>query len=406
MTKILILGASIYQVPLIRAAKRMGLYTIVSSIPGDYPGFRLADKAWEINTTDREAILAAAQAEGIDGICTTGTDVAVSTIGYVCGHMGLPGISERAALMATDKADMKEAFRRGDVSTANFYRAYSLADVETAAQKIGFPVVVKRVDSSGSRGITIVHDPRGLEDAYREAAANTRRPYVIVEKMLGGVEIGVDGVIQNGKLAFFAPHEKFLYRSGRTTIPAGHGLPYHGSEQVQREIGVQMDRAVKALGLDNCSFNADVLVDGETVSVLEMGGRTGATCIPELISTYYGIDFYEKILQNALGIPLDFTPQVEACPCMAKLLMSPVDGVITGIDEDGLAAVRRVCTELVLDFPVGHPVEAMQNGTTRIGHVVAPASCEEELDALMSRVYRCILVDGRPLEELWNEQKI
>lgn len=405
MTKILILGASIYQVPLIHAAKRMGLYTIVSSIPGDYPGFRLADKVWEINTTDRESILAAAQAEGIDGICTTGTDVAVSTIGHVCGHMGLPGISERSALLATDKADMKEAFRQGNVSTAEFRRAYSLQDVEAAAREIGLPVVVKRVDSSGSRGITIVHDKRRLEDAYREVAANTRRPYVIVEKMLGGTEIGVDGVIQNGRLVFFAPHEKFLYRSGRTTIPAGHGLPYHGSEQVQREIGVQMERAVNALGLDNCSFNADVLVDGPVVSVLEMGGRTGATCIPELISTYYGIDFYEKILQNALGIPLDFTPRTAPCPCMAKLLMSPVDGEITHMDLDGLAEVRKACTELVLDFPVGHPVEAMQNGTTRIGHVVAPANCEEELDALMSRVYRCISVNGKSLEELWNEQK-
>ncbi|MCD8381610.1 MAG: ATP-grasp domain-containing protein [Clostridiales bacterium] len=405
MTKILILGASIYQVPLIRAAKRMGLYTIVSSIPGDYPGFSLADKAWEINTTDRASILAAAQAERIDGICTTGTDVAVSTIGYVCGHMGLRGISEEAAVMATDKADMKDAFRRGHVSTADFRRAYSLEDVETAAQEIGLPVVVKRVDSSGSRGITIVRDRNGLEDAYREAAAHTRRPYVIVEKMLGGTEIGVDGVIQDGKLVFFAPHEKFLYRSGRTTIPAGHGLPYLGSAQVQREIGVQMDRAVKALGLDNCSFNADVLVDGSVVSVLEMGGRTGATCIPELISTYYGIDFYEKILQNALGIPLDFTPRAASCPCMAKLLMSPVDGVITGIDSDRLAAVRQACTELVLDYAVGHPVEVMQNGTTRIGHLVAPASRVEELDGLMDRAYRCIFVNGRSLEALWNEQK-
>ena len=44
MKKILILGAGIYQVPLIKTAKRMGLYTIVASIPGNYPGFELADK--------------------------------------------------------------------------------------------------------------------------------------------------------------------------------------------------------------------------------------------------------------------------------------------------------------------------------------------------------------------------
>ena len=60
MKKIMILGAGIYQVPLIRTARRMGLYTIVVSIPGDYPGFALADKIYELNTRDKEAILAAA----------------------------------------------------------------------------------------------------------------------------------------------------------------------------------------------------------------------------------------------------------------------------------------------------------------------------------------------------------
>ena len=95
--KIMILGASVYQVPLIRAAKEMGLDTLVASIPGDYPGFALADRVYYINTRDKEAILNVCQEEQIDGICTTGTDVAVSTIGYVCQRMGLPGLSEEAA---------------------------------------------------------------------------------------------------------------------------------------------------------------------------------------------------------------------------------------------------------------------------------------------------------------------
>ena len=81
----MILGAGIYQVPLIRTARRMGLYTIVVSIPGDYPGFALADKIYELNTRDKEAILAAAEKEQIDGICTSGTDVAK---GMVAGADG------------------------------------------------------------------------------------------------------------------------------------------------------------------------------------------------------------------------------------------------------------------------------------------------------------------------------
>ena len=115
----MILGAGIYQAPLIRKASEMGLLTIVVSIPGPYPGFALADRPYEINTTDAEAVLEAARAEQIDGIVTTGTDVAVRTVGRVCAALGLPGIPEEAARVVTDKARMKEAFS-GIVSSSPF----------------------------------------------------------------------------------------------------------------------------------------------------------------------------------------------------------------------------------------------------------------------------------------------
>ena len=93
MKKLMILGAGVYQVPLIKRAKEKGLYTIVVSIPGDYPGFKLADKIYYENTTDCEKILEIAQKENIDGIVTAGTDVAVVTVGRVCDAMKLCGIS-------------------------------------------------------------------------------------------------------------------------------------------------------------------------------------------------------------------------------------------------------------------------------------------------------------------------
>lgn len=405
MKKILILGASVYQVPLIQTAKRLGLYTIVASIPGEYPGFAFADKVYYINTINKEAILQAAVEEKIDGICTTGTDVAVATIGYICERMGLAGVSEAAAIRATDKAEMKKAFRKHQVAASEFRIGRTLDEVCTAAEEIGFPVVVKRVDSSGSRGITIVRQKDGLAQAFEDAISRSAKDYVLVEEMLKGTEIGVDGVVQGGRLVFLAPHEKFVYHSEKITIPAGHGFPYRGTSKVLQEIKIQMQRAVKALGLDNCSVNADVFVDGDQVYMIELGGRTGATCIPELISMYYGFDFYEKILQNALGEPLEFCCEnmERRTPCMAKLLMSPVNGTITGIDEKQITKLKRGGSQIVLDYPVGHSVEAMENGTTRIGHVVTGAENVEELDEMVSRVYRCIEVDGISLEELWKK---
>ena len=166
MKTLMILGASVYQVPLIKTAKRMGLRVIVSSIPGNYPGFVYADKVYYTNTVDKESILEIARSENIDGICTTGTDVAVITIGYVNEHMGLHGISEAAAVCATDTALMKDAFAKASVSASTFVKVTSYEDAVHAANEIGLPVIVKCVDSSGNRGITKVNDVSELKEAY------------------------------------------------------------------------------------------------------------------------------------------------------------------------------------------------------------------------------------------------
>ena len=401
MKKIMILGAGTYQVPLIRTARRMGLYTIVVSIPGDYQGFTLADKICELDTRDRDGVLEAAREEQIDGICTSGTDVAVSTIGYVCEKMGLSGIPREAAAILTDKALMKEAFLKGGVSASTGMRAYSLTEARAEAERIGYPVVVKRVDSSGSRGITVVEHPERLEEAYYRAAKRSARDYVLVEGFIKGTEIGVDGFVQEGQLVFLAPHTKFVYMGKNTTIPVGHAFPYTCSREVYDEIGRQMQLAVTASGADQCSVNADVFVDGNKVSIIEMGGRTGATCIPELISIYYGFDFYEKMIRSALGEQAEFD-YTGRQPCMAKLILSPVEGRISHINIEGLRRLEEQGVTVSLDFPVGHKVFAMEDGTDRIGHVIARTEDEGQLDAWVMEACRCISIDGVTLEDIWK----
>lgn len=404
MKRIMILGAGIYQVPLIQKAKEMGLETIVVSIPGNYPGFAFADKVYKLDTRDQEAVLRAAQSEKIDGICTSGTDVAVVTIGYVCEKLGLRGISYKAARTVTDKARMKAAFAARGVAGAKFYTAASLEEAKAAAGNLGYPVVIKRVDSSGSRGITLVSEEQGIEKAYEDAMRGSRCPYVLVEECLTGTEIGVDGFVRDGKLVFLEPHEKFVFQGEKITVPMGHGFPYRGSEVQRREIKRQIQLAVEATGMDQCPVNADVFVKGEKAWVIEVGGRTGATCIPELIERHCGFNFYEKMIRNALGEDVQFEQKGHK-PCMAKLLMSPVSGKITAVCEKNLEKIRTAGTEVALDYAVGDDVTAMANGTDRIGHVIAQVNSESELDNILEEVQRCVAVNGKTLEELWEESK-
>lgn len=404
MKKILIMGAGIYQVPLIRTAKNMGLYTIVASIPGNYPGFALADKVCYINTTDKEAILEVAREEGIAGICTAGTDVAVATIGYVNQKLGLSGVSQEAAEKTSDKTLMQDTFKAGGVASAKHIRVDSEEAALAAGRRIGYPVVVKCVDSSGSRGISIVEREEDMGPAFADALKYSRRPYALVEEKLGGSEIGIDGIVSEGRLVFLAPHQKFTYRSGDTMITAGHDFPYEGSAALMEDIRRQTEAAVRALGLDNCAVNLDAFADGDRLHVIEIGGRSGATCIPELISMHYGFDYYEAILRLALGQPLDLTIREERVPCRARLIMSPVSGEITAVDTAGIDALRDQGIEIGLDYGPGDQVEAMKNGTDRIGQVIAAAEDETYMKQLMDQVYRCISIDGRSLAQHWEEK--
>ncbi len=307
MKKILILGAGIYQVPLIETAKRLGIYTIVASIPGNYPGFEIADKVCYENTVDYERITEIAREEKVDGVVTAGTDVAVITVGAVCDALGLRGLSAEAARIASNKSLMKEKYEEYGVSTARFRDIK--ADDEDYADKLGglsFPLIFKSIDSSGSRGITRVDSPEEFEAARANVLANTRSDHYIVEEFIEGDEFGAQAFVQDGKIEFILPHGDYVFH-GDTGVPIGHYAPFNVSGKAVKEIELELGKAIKAMKLDNCAINADFIMKDGKAYVLEIGGRSGATCLAELTSIYYGFDYYEKIIRVALGEHVDFT---------------------------------------------------------------------------------------------------
>lgn len=171
----------------------------------------------------------------------------------------------------------------------------------------------------------------------------------------------MDGFVLEGEVKLLLPHEKFVVTAGRTTLPGGHAFPYEADETLLKAIEDSITEAIRATGLDNCAFNADVMISGQQPYILEIGGRCGATCIPELISLYCGFDYYQKMLEAALGEKPDFSYE-KTTPCMAKLLFSPVDGIITAIDHEKLTVLQEEGVSFSLDYKVGDSVEKVKNG--------------------------------------------
>lgn len=374
MKKLLILGAGVYQVPLIKEAKRMGIFTIVVSVPGNYPGFQFADKIYYEDTRNYEKVLEISVKEKIDGIVTTGTDVAVLTIGKVCDELELSGLSYEAGKIATDKMLMKTKYEECGVRTAKFRKISFTENVLLAVSGLTFPLILKAVDTSGSRGIVKVSSIDEFENAIRIVRNATQKDYFIAEEFLEGEEFGAQAFIYRGEVKFILPHGDYVF-IGDTGVPVGHWAPYELDTEIIEDARQQLQKAAKAMKLDNCALNADFILVNGKAHVLEIGGRAGATCLVELVSLYYGYNYYQKLIQAALGEDVNFSSE-KAIPNAGMLLRSDKDGTIESIVNENDSSDKDI-VEIQFDYPVGEKVSAFHVGPHRIGHVIVKADSAE-----------------------------
>ena len=389
MKKILILGAGVYQVPLITTAKRLGIQTIVASIPGNYPGFEHADKIYYENTTDYEKILEIAREEKVDGIVTAGTDVAVITIGKVCDELGLTGLSFEAAQIASNKSLMKTKYEEYGVRTARFRKIpFTETNLVEAVSALEFPLIFKSVDSSGSRGIIRVDSVDEFESARAYVKDNTRSDHFIIEEFIEGEEFGAQAFVYNGNVEFILPHGDYVFQ-GDTGVPIGHYAPYELDNSVIEDAKVQLTKAIQAMGLNNCAINADFILRDNKTYVLELGGRSGATCLAELVSIYYGYDYYEKIIQTALGENVSFESNLSV-PNASMLLSSDKDGVIISQENHNPEDDRLF--EVQFDYKPGDKVSKFRVGPHRIGHVITKGETLDEAVEVLNKALENIKI--------------
>ncbi|MFT3897076.1 MAG: ATP-grasp domain-containing protein [Thermomonas sp.] len=367
--KLLVLGAGVYQLPIIRRARALDHEVIVCSRPGGYPGFAEASRCHYVDTTDAAGCLAIARAEGIHGVASPGTDVSLGTLGVLVDALGLKGPRASATAITIDKSRMKACFLEAGIPTPRAIQAVDLEDARSAAASIGYPIMLKVVDSSGSRGIIKVLDEATLPAAYADCLAATRASHILVEEFVEGTEFGAQSFVQDGKIVFVMPHGDMVANTDIATVPVGHFVPFPLPRAVEAQVQDIVAATVRAVGLDDCALNFDFILRGEEVLVLEVGARSGATCLSEMVSAHYGMDYYGWMIRAALGEAQewDFQPGLAVA---ASLLTSPQTGLLRAIPAPPTAPD---VVDYAFDYAVGECVRRFSVGPDRIGHVVVTA---------------------------------
>ena len=151
-----VIGASYLQRPLVEKARSMGLRVLCFAWEDGAVCRDLADRFFPISIVEKEPIAEICRAEHVDGVTTIASDVAVATVSHVAMSLGLVGNTERSAFLSTNKGAMREALRDAGVNCPSFHRVRKDTNLAPIVERIGFPLIVKPSDRSGSMGVARV----------------------------------------------------------------------------------------------------------------------------------------------------------------------------------------------------------------------------------------------------------
>ena len=389
MKKLMILGASYSQLPLYKAAADLGIATVAVSTPGDWPGFQLADECSYTDISDPEAVLEAAQKHKINGIATCCLDAGIRSVGYVCEHMGLKGLSAEAGKLCSDKYLMKEAFVRNGVNCARHICIRNREELETAVGTLKFPVILKAVDLMGSRGIFRCNTKEEVYSHYADTMTATGKDYCLLEEFIEGEMLGCEAMICDGELLYCLPNNIENY-PGFVPTPIGHSIPYRKQEILGEEVRRQVILALNALGMDNCPVNCDLMEKDGKIYVIEITGRAGGNCLPEIAGLYYGINYYEAIVRLAMDMDVKnlFAGKSLRPAVLSYILTSDKDGVLKQIHNKNNPGPDL--TDLSFNVGPGDEIRHYENGRDRLGQVILTGKtlqgCENRLAEVLSKI--------------------
>lgn len=302
--KILFLGGSLFQIPPIKYAKEQGHYVITCDYLPDNPGHKFADEFHNVSTTDKDAILKLAKELKVDGIVAYASDPAAPTQAYVANKLGLPSNPYESVEILARKDLFRDFLKKHNFLVPKSNSFYRLEDAKNWIDELTFPIIVKPVDSSGSKGVTKVVKKEDIQNAFEYALIFSREKKIVLEEFFvrDGYQVAGDGFVVNGKLVFRCWANEHFDKLCNPLVPIGESFPSIMNNYTLEQAHSETQRLLDLLGIKMGALNFDFHYNKNgDFSFLELGPRNGGNLIPEVIKYATGVDLIKYTVDSALG---------------------------------------------------------------------------------------------------------
>ena len=391
MAKILFLGGSYMQLAAINYAKSQNHYTICADYLKNSPGHRIADESHLISTTDGDLIYELAKNSNVDAVIAYASDPAAPIASKVSEQLGLIGNPYNSVLTLTMKNRFRDFLQRNDFNTPLYSVFDNLISLERHFSNK--KIVIKPVDSSGSKGVSVVSTKDEIKIAFENAMRYSRSKQIIAEEFvpMTGYQIAGDGFVYRGKLVFRCFANEHFNSSGNSHVPIGESFPYIDECLLSSKIHAEIQRLITLLDIKVGALNFDIRVNGTDIYLMEIGPRNGGNFIPELIKISTGQDLIKFTIDAHLGKTCDDLIMMHPKGFYSSYIIhSKKHGILKEIIFDRLMANNIIRYEQWIYE--GENVEVFNDASKSIGIIILKFGTQDEMLKKMDMMSNYVIV--------------
>ena len=317
--KLLLLGGSHAEIPLIKAAQELGWFVITTGNNRDGLGHPYADKTIFADYSNKDAVLEIACNEGVQAVCSGCNDFALLSTVYVCEKLGLPGHDSYATSLEIHHKDKYRALAtRLGIPTPRAVTVRNEQEFEAAINgttfantpvPLTFPIIVKPVDLTGGKGVHRAANVEEARAAYKDATSRTREDHVVVEEFVTGTNHGFSAMLVKGKVAFaFADNEQYFVNK---YLVSGANSPSTTSEAGLAKLREYSERIARELNLVDGILHIQYIerADGTPV-IIEICRRPPGDLYIKFVKYATGVDYPKYIIMAETGMDIATIPDI------------------------------------------------------------------------------------------------
>ena len=256
--KILLLGSGELGKEFVIAAKRLGQYVVACDSYAGAPAMQVADACEVFDMLDGDRLEAVVAKYDPDIIVPEIEAIRTERL-YACEKRGIQVVpSARAVNFTMNRKSIRDlAAEELGLKTAKYFYAKSFDELKAAAERIGFPCVVKPLMSSSGKGQSLVRTPDELEHAWEYGCSGSRgdiRELIIEEFIPFDSEITLLTVTQQNGPTLFCPPIGHVQKGGdyRESFQPAPISPEHLAEA--QAMAAKVTQALTGAGLWGVEF--------------------------------------------------------------------------------------------------------------------------------------------------------